>query len=83
MALGIPVVATSVGGLAEVVQHDKTGLLVDPTDHTALADAAFSLIQNKERAAQLAEAGRNHVLSFYTRDIMVSKVAEVYRSAAL
>ena len=83
MALGIPVVATSVGGLAEVVQHDKTGLLVDPTDHTALADAAFSLIQNKERAAQLAEAGRNHVLSFYTRDIMVSNVAEVYRSAAL
>ncbi|MGC8835004.1 MAG: glycosyltransferase, partial [Armatimonadota bacterium] len=83
MALGIPVVATSVGGLAEVVQHDKTGLLVDPMNHAALADAAFFLIQNKERARQLAEAGRNYVLSFYTRDIMVSKVAEVYRSAAL
>ena len=56
-AHGLPVVAGAVGGALDAVVDDETGLLVDPGDHVALADAIAGLLLDPQRAAALGEAG--------------------------
>ena len=53
-----PVVATVVGGLPEVVEHEKTGVLVEPEDADQLAHAAVDLLDNEKRMAQMGSDGR-------------------------
>jgi phosphatidylinositol alpha-1,6-mannosyltransferase len=57
-ANGLPVVAGGVGGALDAVRDGETGLLVDPADHLALADALVELLSNPERARKMARAGR-------------------------
>lgn len=58
LAVGRPVVAAEVGGVAEAVQHGKTGLLVPPRDEQALADAIARMIDDPEGAAAMGQAGQ-------------------------
>ena len=58
MAIGVPVVSTSVSGIPELVRNDETGLLVSPRDPAALAQAMGALLADPARAARLAAAGR-------------------------
>jgi phosphatidylinositol alpha-1,6-mannosyltransferase len=53
----LPVVAGAVGGATDAVLHNETGLLVDPDDHVAVADALIQLLTDHEMAARLAAAG--------------------------
>lgn len=62
MACGLPVVATSVGGIPEVVEHERTGLLVPPRDARALEAALMRVIAHPEWARELGRAGRALVL---------------------
>ena len=61
MALGVPVVSTAVSGLAELVVHQQTGLLVPERDPAALADALGRLLHDRELADRLAAAARKRV----------------------
>ncbi|MDQ3432864.1 MAG: glycosyltransferase family 4 protein [Actinomycetota bacterium] len=63
-AHGLPVVAGNVGGALDDVVHDQTGVLVDPTDHVALADAIADLLLNPSRAQALGVAGARRALEF-------------------
>jgi sugar transferase (PEP-CTERM/EpsH1 system associated) len=62
---GLPVVATRVGGLPEVVEDGRTGLLFSPGDKEALARALLQLIEDRPLARSLGEAARQHVESTY------------------
>src|SRR4051794_29802732 len=57
-ANGLPVVAGGVGGALDAVRDGETGLLVDPTDHLAVADAIVELLNDPRRAVAMARAGR-------------------------
>ena len=59
-ARGVPVVAGAAGGALDAVVHGETGLLVDPDDHVAVADAIASLLADPERARRLGDAGIEH-----------------------
>jgi glycosyltransferase involved in cell wall biosynthesis len=72
-----PVVATDVGGLPEVVEHDRTGLLVPRRDPSALADAIGSLLSDPERGRRLAAAAAEHVHE-YTIDAVAARFAGLY-----
>lgn len=58
LLLGRAVVASRVGGLPEIVEHRRTGLLIEPDDPRALADAVIELLSDPEAARALGEAGR-------------------------
>ncbi|MCL2122756.1 MAG: glycosyltransferase, partial [Desulfovibrionaceae bacterium] len=58
---GMPVVATNVSGIGEIVVHNKTGLLIEQRDADALADAIRILATDRERALAMAEEGKRHV----------------------
>jgi phosphatidyl-myo-inositol dimannoside synthase len=59
-AHGLPVVAGAVGGATDAVVHGKTGLLVDPEDHVAVADALVTLLRDRETAERMGRDGRAH-----------------------
>jgi glycosyltransferase involved in cell wall biosynthesis len=80
MASGLPVVATAVGGVPELLDRGRAGVLVPPNDVEALASAIKGLLDDPEGAARLAEAGRARVATHYTVDRMVDGVEAVYRS---
>jgi colanic acid/amylovoran biosynthesis glycosyltransferase len=65
MACGLPVVATRISGIPELVHHEKTGWLVPEKDSVALADAMAFVFSYKEQARVLAEAGRQLVLESF------------------
>lgn len=58
MAAGLPVAASDVGGVGELVRHEETGLLVPAGDHEAMARALDSLLAAPERRQAMGEAGR-------------------------
>lgn len=78
MATGLPIVATRVGGIPEVVVDGETGTLVPPSDHRALAAALARYIQEPALATQQGAAGRKRIEQTYSLAGMVSAYAQLY-----
>lgn len=78
LALGRPVVTTTVGGNPEVVRDGETGRLVPPADPEALAAALADLLRSPAEAARLAAAGCRQVRERYGLDAMMARTVEVY-----
>lgn len=76
MAAGVPVVATAVGGLPEMIEDGVTGLLVPPRAPIALADALGCLLGDQPRARRIGMAGRRALESRWPFDSSVSKIEE-------
>ena len=80
MARGIPVVATDVGGLPDLLEHRRTGMLVAPGSAAAIAAAVEELLGDGELYARVAAAAREVVLRSFTVERMAGRVQAVYRS---
>ncbi len=78
MASGVPVIAADVGGNPEIIEHDVSGLLVPPRDSTALAAAIMNLLQNRDLAARLGDAGRRRVADLFSIERSVGEVESLY-----
>jgi glycosyltransferase involved in cell wall biosynthesis len=74
-----PVVAFDSGGLRDVIQHEKTGLLVKPGDPAALVRALDDLLARDGRGAELGRAGRLYALSAFAPESAARRYAEIYR----
>jgi glycosyltransferase involved in cell wall biosynthesis len=74
-----PVVAFDSGGLRDVIQHEKTGLLVKPGDRLALAAALDDLLAREGRGSQLGRAGRLYALSAFAPESAARRYAGIYR----
>jgi len=81
MAAGLPVVASRVGGLLDLIEEGRTGLLVPPDDPSALAAALESLIASPARAAALGAAARDEVTRRYSFDRMVRGFEDLFLSS--
>jgi glycosyltransferase involved in cell wall biosynthesis len=78
MAAGLPIVATRVGGIPEVIEHERSGLLVPPRDDRALAAGILRLIERPELASRVGEGARQAVESRFSFDRMVSEFQELF-----
>ncbi|MEO8371323.1 MAG: glycosyltransferase family 4 protein [Candidatus Solibacter sp.] len=79
MSAGIPVIASKIGGLPEVIQHGENGLLVE-NNETAITDAIRFLQAHPEDAARMGANGRRTVQERFTVDHMVNATLKAYRS---
>jgi glycosyltransferase involved in cell wall biosynthesis len=79
-ASGLPVIASRIGGLPEVVLDGKTGLLVPPGDVDALAFAISRLLADPALRAQMGQAGRQFVLEHYRWEDNAKLMEEIYKS---
>jgi glycosyltransferase involved in cell wall biosynthesis len=82
MALRRPVVASEVGGVTEMIEHERTGLLVPPHDAEALGDAITRLLTDHPLADTVARAGHDLVQARFSLTAMVSAVAGIYEVGA-
>lgn len=82
MAAGLPVVATSVGGVPECIRPGETGILVPPADSAALGDAIVSLLRDPARGRALAERARRDVVERFSPDTLVPQIEAVLADAA-
>lgn len=78
-AVGVPVVATRVGGVPEVVLDGVTGMLVPPKDPKKLAEAILFLLKADDKRRQMSEAGRGWVDEKFSDRVMVQKFEEMYK----
>lgn len=79
MALGIPIVAARVGGLAEVIQDESTGLLVPPQDSAALARAIIRLYEDPALRSRLGEQAQLLQQTRYSLQAMTERYLAIYR----
>jgi len=77
-ACGLPVIVSRVGGLPEVVQNNKTGIIIPPKDVAALARALETLITNEELRKSMGKSGREFVQQFYDWELCVDKMEQLY-----
>ncbi len=80
-ASGVPVVATKVGGVVEIIKDQETGLLVPPKDPEAMSRAVLRLLKDSELSHTIAENAYKKVKQVYTLDRMVDKTLVVYKQA--
>lgn len=78
MAAGVPIVATAVGGIPDILQDEKDALLVQPSQVNALADAIIRLAGDKALRNKLREAAFEGVRAQYSEKVVLEKLEALY-----
>lgn len=79
MAMRIPVIASRGGGTDEIIEHEKTGLLVEPGNAEQLADFIIELLSNKEKALFISANGQRNVFERFSNDKYVENTTRIYK----
>lgn len=77
---GTAVVASGSGGLSEIVEHGRTGLLVPPGDCAALAEALLALLADRERAERLGRQAHERARTLFNEESVAEQFLERYRA---
>lgn len=80
MACGKPVVATSVGGVPEVVENGITGLIVSPNNYRELAQSLKKLLENKSLRMRMGKNGRKRIERWFSSSLMLDRVERSFSS---
>ncbi|HNG93013.1 MAG TPA: glycosyltransferase, partial [Acidobacteriota bacterium] len=78
LAAGVPVVASQVGGLCDILTHNQTALLVPPRNVEALIQALQQLLESVELRNRLQKDGLGRVHTFFSREAIVTQVEQLY-----
>ncbi len=80
-ANGVPVVATKVGGVVDIIEDGLTGILVPPEDIAAMAEAIIKLLKDRKYASQIARQARRKIEKNFRLEQMVERNIHVYEEA--
>ena len=78
MAVGIPVIATDVGGNSEAIIHEETGIICPPRNPKALAAAITMLLTRPDQRVLMGKCGQNRVQDHFTMQIMIENYMNLY-----
>lgn len=78
MACGIPVISTPVGSIEELIEHQKTGLLVEPQSTESLLIALQTMLNNPQANQLLAERAKEHVHHHFSKQSMITQMQQVF-----
>lgn len=81
MMYRVPVIASRIGGMTNIVEHSQTGILVDAEDAESLAVAICEILADPARAGQMGDAGRNRALDRYSWDKTTALLLEYFHMA--
>ena len=76
----IPVITTTIGGIPETVLDGKTGILIEPRNTDMLVEAIKKIMNNKQLAQDMAQAGRNFVKETFSKEKFVKNLTNIYES---
>jgi N-acetyl-alpha-D-glucosaminyl L-malate synthase BshA len=79
MASEVPVIATRVGGVHEVVEDGRDGFLFEVGDTESMADAALMLLEDPERRIKMGRSGRAHAKDMFRHEIIVKQYVDLYQ----
>jgi len=79
MGCGLPVIATKVGGAAEVIENELNGILIDPDDTQAIAREVLRLAGDAKLRRDIADRGTHSVRERFSAEKMVERHLELYR----
>lgn len=82
MAMGLPVVVSQVGGIADIVEHGRSGYLMDPNDARGLRDALEQLLKSAEHCRALGARGRQLVEQRFDARLTAERLLDLMRGAA-
>lgn len=83
MACEIPVIVTPVGGVLDVLEDGKNGLLVNVKDENSLAERILGLLDNNEKRRALGKSARESILNRFTLQKELEANLNVYRTIGL
>lgn len=78
MVLKKPIIATDIFGVSEIVDNDKTGILIKPRSSESIAEAVCALLSDRKKAKKLSDAAYAKVLKNYTLENTVSQIQNLY-----
>ena len=81
MGAGVPVIASAVGGLKEIIIPEKSGLLVEEQSPEAIRDAVYKIIENPELGEKMAQHAREMIEENYSHHAAAKKFADIYQDA--
>lgn len=81
-AAGVPVIASNVGGVPDLVENEVTGILTDPSRPETMPKALARLLEDPRLAKRLAEEGRRQAKSRFHSKVIAAKHLEIYREVA-
>ena len=81
--MGVPVLATRVSAIPELVEDGRTGLLVDPGEHEAMAQCMVKLLGDEELRQRIISAARQRVREEFNNRELIQKLATVFEEAGL
>ena len=82
MAIGTPVLATSVGGPAEIVEHEVDGLLLEPRNPELWARELLALLDDPDRRESMAARARARAVARFGRDAHAAAVTAIWRDVS-
>jgi len=75
--MGVPVIASRVGGIPETISHEETGILVEPNNMGELASAILNTLENLDLAKQRSQKGREFVINRFSLASNISRLQEL------
>jgi glycosyltransferase involved in cell wall biosynthesis len=79
MAVGVPVVASKVGGIPEMIEDGKTGLLIDPYDTKSICEAVSKILSDEMLARSMGQSAKETARKRYTASLTCEKTLQAYR----
>lgn len=83
MAAGLPVIASSIGGIPETMDHGVNGILIEPGNHNQLAQAILTLVKDKELRNKMGKAGFDKTANKFNANHIAEKTLEIYEKVVI